>query len=110
MAKFGKGDVVVVPFPFSDLTQAKRRPALVLSVLEGDDLILCQITSQTIKDKYAILLTDDDFENGGLKQPSNLRPNRIFTADSHIVLYSVGKLKIRKLEVVIESVIKIIRK
>lgn len=40
-----KGDVVVVPFPFSDLTQAKWRPALVISALEGDDLILCQITS-----------------------------------------------------------------
>jgi mRNA interferase MazF len=40
VAKFMKGDVVVVPFPFSDLTQAKRRPALVISALEGDDLIL----------------------------------------------------------------------
>jgi mRNA interferase MazF len=109
MAKFVKGNIVVVPFPFSDLTQAKRRPALVLSVLEGDDLILCQITSQTIKDKYAILLTDDDFENGGLKQSSNIRPNRIFTADSSIVLYKVGNLKIGKLEVVIESVVEIIR-
>lgn len=47
MAKFVKGDVVVVPFPFSDLTQAKRRPALVITALEGDDVILCQITSQT---------------------------------------------------------------
>ncbi|MEK6725726.1 MAG: hypothetical protein AABY54_04135 [Deltaproteobacteria bacterium] len=37
MAKFIKGDVVVVPFPFSDLTQSKRRPALVVSTLEGDD-------------------------------------------------------------------------
>jgi len=46
--KFVKGDVVVVPFTFSDLTQAKRRPALVVSVLEGDDLILSQITSQFI--------------------------------------------------------------
>ena len=48
MARFVKGDVVVVPFPFSDLSQAKRRPALVISVLEGDDLILCQITSQVV--------------------------------------------------------------
>jgi mRNA interferase MazF len=48
VAKFVKGDVVVVPFPFSDLTQAKRRPALVISKLEGDDLILYQITSQSI--------------------------------------------------------------
>ena len=86
MARFVKGDVVVIPFPFSDLTQAKRRPALIIAELEGDDLILCQITSQRIKDKYAVEISDKDFETGGLRQPSNVRPNRIFTADSHIVL------------------------
>lgn len=109
MAKFVKGDVVVVPFPFSDLTQSKRRPALVISKLEGDDLILCQITSQSIKDSYAISLNDKDFETGSLKQTSNVRPNRIFTADSHIVLYKVGNLKIEKLNEVIEKVVEIIR-
>ncbi len=108
MAKFVKGDVVVVPFPFSDLTQAKRRPALVISVLEGDDLILCQITSQSIKDNHAISLNDKDFETGSLKQPSNLRPNRIFTADSNIVLYKVGNIKSKKLNEVIEKIIEII--
>ncbi|HCJ67527.1 MAG TPA: growth inhibitor PemK [Elusimicrobia bacterium] len=108
MARFMKGDVVVVPFPFSDLTQAKRRPALVLSVLEGDDLILCQITSQFVRDNYAISLEDKDFGTGSLKQPSNIRPNRIFTADSHIVLYRIGTLKPSKLSEVIEKVIKII--
>lgn len=46
MEKFVKGDVVVVPFPFSDLTEAKRRPAFVLEELDGEDRILCQITSQ----------------------------------------------------------------
>jgi mRNA interferase MazF len=45
MARFVKGDIVVVPFPFSDLTQAKRRPALVIAELKGNDVILCQITS-----------------------------------------------------------------
>jgi len=54
LARFVKGDVVVVPFPFSDLTHAKRRPALVVAELEGDDLILCQITSQRIKDRFAV--------------------------------------------------------
>ena len=62
MAKFVKGDVVVVPFPFSDLTQAKRRPALVVSTLEGDDLILCQITSQFVRDNYAVFLNDKDLK------------------------------------------------
>ncbi len=110
MARFVKGDVVVVPFPFSDLTQAKRRPALVIAGLEGDDLILCQITSQLIKDKYAISINDDNFETGSLKQPSNVRPNRIFTTDSHIVLYRVGNLKMQKLTEIIEKIIEIIRK
>ena len=109
MARFVKGDVVVVPFPFSDLTKAKKRPALVIAVLGGNDLILCQITSQSVKDNYSILLNDADFVEGGLKQLSNLRPNRIFTADSHIILYRVGKLKSEKLNKVIEKIVEIIK-
>ncbi len=110
MARFVKGDVVVVPFPFSDLTQAKRRPALIISNLDGNDLILCQITSQSIKDNYAIPLIDQDFTKGSLKQHSNIRPNRIFTADKHIVLYKVEGLKVGKLNEVIEKIVEIIRK
>ena len=56
MARFVRGDVVVVPFPFSDLTQTKRRPALVLKDLPGEDLILCQITSQTVRNAAALLI------------------------------------------------------
>ena len=110
MAKLVKGDVVVVPFPFSDLSQAKRRPALVVSKLEGDDVILCQITSQSIKDNYAIPLDDKDFEAGSLKQSSNIRPNLIFTADSHIFLYKAGNLTKEKLNEIIEKVVEIIRR
>ncbi|WP_009631473.1 hypothetical protein [Synechocystis sp. PCC 7509] len=47
MATFIKGDVIIVPFLFSDLTQTKRRPALVIATLSGDDLILCQITTDS---------------------------------------------------------------
>jgi mRNA interferase MazF len=84
MAQFMKGDVVVVPFPFSDLTQTRKRPAFVIASLKGDDVILCQITSQSLRDQYAISLNDSDFETGSLKQQSNIRPNRLFTVDSHI--------------------------
>ena len=45
MAEFVSDDVVVVPFPFTDLTSAKIPPALVLAGLTRGDLILCQITS-----------------------------------------------------------------
>lgn len=104
-----KGDVVVVPFPFSDLTQAKRRPALVVAVLEGDDLLLCQITSQRIRDSYAIPLEDEDFETGGLKQKSNIRPNRLFTADQRLVLYKAGRLRDEKIREVIRKIVEIVQ-
>lgn len=72
MAGFVSGDVVVVPFPFSDLSQAKKRPALVVSSLEGDDVILVQITSKATMDSYAVSLGESDFETGSLRQPSNI--------------------------------------
>ncbi|MBE0557840.1 MAG: type II toxin-antitoxin system PemK/MazF family toxin [Proteobacteria bacterium] len=109
MAKSVKGDVVVIPFPFSDLSQSKRRPALVLSVLQGDDLILCQITSKSIKDNYAIPVDENDFEFGSLNLESNIRPNRLFTADNHIILYRIGNIKIIKLNQVIDKVVEIIK-
>ena len=109
MAEFVKGDVVVIPFPFSDLSQSKRRPALVLAILEGDDAILCQITSKNILDNYAVPVDDADFMSGGLKQSSNIRPNRLFTADTHIILYRAGSIKKDKLNQVVNKVIEIIK-
>jgi len=84
-----------------------RRPALVLAELEGDDLILCQITSQKRVDRYAVQLNHRDFVEGSLKQESNIRPNRIFTADTSIISYSVGN-KPYKLKEVIDKVIEIL--
>ena len=109
MARFVKGDVVVIPFPFSDLSQSKRRPALVMASLEGDDIILCQLTSKAVRDAYAIPIGDSDFTSGTLKQPGNIRPNRLFTADSHIILYRVGSLKKEKLAQAVARLIDIIR-
>lgn len=54
---------------------------MVLADLKGDDIILCQITSQFVKDNYAIALSDTDFKQGSLQKTSNIRPNRLFTAD-----------------------------
>ena len=46
MARFVSGEIVVVPFPFTDFSSAKVRPALVLASLSRGDIVLCQITSQ----------------------------------------------------------------
>lgn len=82
---------------------------MVIAQLEGADVILCQITSQTVRDTYAVSVNESDFAEGSLRQPSNIRPNRIFTADSHIVLYRVGCLTNRRLAEVIDKVVEVIR-
>jgi mRNA interferase MazF len=106
---FVKGDVVVVRFPFSDLSSAKKRPALVVGVPGGDDVILCQITSRQITDQYAIPLRDQHFSLGSLRQESNIRPNRLFTADSRIIQYRAGHLNYEPLEQVIHKIISIFK-
>ncbi|MBN1366124.1 MAG: type II toxin-antitoxin system PemK/MazF family toxin [Syntrophaceae bacterium] len=108
MAKFIKGDIIVIPFPFSDLSHSKRRPAIIVSVLPGNDLILCQITSQNIRDAFSISLNNDDFVDGSLKQPSNIRPNRIFTADKSIILYKIGSVTKSKITSVIDKIFEIL--
>ena len=108
MGRFVKGDVVVVPFPFSDLSDTKRRPALVLAALTGEDVLLCLITSKATSDSYALSLNPNDFTSGSLRQDSYIRPNRIFTADSNIVLYRAGALQPNKVRDVVDKVIEII--
>jgi len=93
MAGFVKGEVVVIPFPFSDLSGSKKRPALVLADLPGDDIILCQITSQQSKDTFAVPISASDFVTGGLPVPSNIRTSRIFTADKGIIVRKAGLVK-----------------
>ena len=106
MAEFVKGDIVVVPFPFSDLSSSKKRPALVLVSSKGDDLILCQITSRNVRDDIAIIIEQTDIEDGSLNMTSNARPNKLFTADEHIIAYRVGKLNAARMKTV-TSVIKV---
>lgn len=65
---------------------------MVLANLPGMDIILCQITSQVTRDEFSISLIQDDFDTGELKQQSNIRPNRIFTASKSIIRYKVGSV------------------
>ena len=109
MGRFVKGDIVVINFPFSDLSGTKRRPALVLATLEGDDIILCQITSHAKIDKYAIVINEEDYTNGKLKVQSVIRPNKIFTADINSILYSVCKITPVKINETTVAAINIIK-
>jgi len=109
MGPFVKGDVVVIPFPFSDLSSTKNRPALVLAAPKRDEVLVCQITSQSSRGKYAIELTDNDLKQGQLKVDSYIRPNHIFLAEPRIITRHIGKINSKKLKEVISEAVNIIK-
>ena len=75
------GSVVLVPFPFSDLSQSKLRPAVVLADAGHGDWILCQLTSSSYSDAKAVKLENADFKRGSLRVVSYARPGKLFTLE-----------------------------
>ncbi len=86
------GEVVLVPFPFSDLSQSKVRPAVCLAGAGRGDWVLCQVTSSPYGDPAAIPLDASDFASGGLLVSSFARPGKLFTAHAGLMVRSVGVL------------------
>ena len=87
MKEFGQRDVVLIPFPYSDLTGSKKRPALIISnekINESQDRICCLITTKAHQDDLLIL--KDSFEFGKLPFKSFVKPHRIFTINEKIIL------------------------
>ena len=104
MVKPVAGEVVVIPFPRTDVGGGKRRPALVIDDLPGQDLILCQITSRAHYDAFAVPLDNTDFEHGKFAHQGFIRPQRLFTVDCRVILNSVGKVNTAKLDEVLVKV------
>jgi mRNA interferase MazF len=108
MGRLVKGEVVVLAYPFSDLSRTKRRPAVVATP-PGDDVILSQMTSRSRADPSAIAITQSNFATGTFHQPGNVRPNRTFAADRGIILYSIGVLKPEVTNRMMDAIIRILR-
>lgn len=90
------GDVVIIPFPYSDLSQSKSRPALVLAGVGRGDFLLCQITSKQYDDSNALSLNESDFLSGSLRQDSFIRIGKLFTANESLIAGVAGHLKSAK--------------
>jgi mRNA interferase MazF len=105
MGIFAKGEVVVAPLDFSDFSNYKRRPAVVIATPRGLDPILCMITSRGRNDGYDAPLTLADFENGGLRIDSYVRTCHLFTIDENIIEYKVGMLKEEKVQEIVAKIV-----
>jgi len=108
MGTFTAGQVVVLPFPFSDLSRSKLRPALLLADAGRGDWIACQITSNPFADTRAVEITDADFAGGGLQRLSYARPGKLFTAHQGLFAGNAGALHAERLTAVRDAVIRLL--
>lgn len=83
---YDQKDIVLIPFPYSDLTGSKQRPALIISnnlLNKTQDRICCLVTTNEHKDDIAI--TGNSFQEGKLPFKSFIRPHRIFTINEIVI-------------------------
>lgn len=92
------GDVVVVPFPHTDLSSSKRRPALVVSPAwynaEREDALVAYVTSveQPPADPFSVGITNEDLSDGELVKPSWIRVDKLFMLEQSLVRKTVASL------------------
>jgi len=103
------GSVVLVPFPFSDLSRSKLRPSIILADVGRGDYVLCQVTSNPYSDPIALELSDGSFAVGSLQRTSFARPGKLFTAHESIVQATVGSLRPDVFGSLLDRVIGILR-
>ncbi len=110
MGLLAAGQVVIVHFPFSDLTASKLRPSVVLAEAGRGDWILCQITSKPYSDSRAVPLDAADFAQGSLRLASYVRPGKLFTANVSLVANQVGALQPGKFSAIRDAVVQMIQR
>jgi mRNA interferase MazF len=109
MVPSSAGSVVLVRFPFSDLSGSKLRPAISLAPAGGGDWILCQVTSNPYADPFALRLDEADFASGSLQRVSFARPGKLFTASTSIMAAEAGRLASTSFLRVLNAVIDLLR-
>jgi len=102
------GGIVLVPFPFSDLSQAKLRPAVALADAGRGDWVLCQVTSNPYGDPRAVHLTSTSFDSGSLRSDSYARPGKLFTASRELMVAEVAILSPEARAQLIDAVVRIL--
>ncbi|MBS3081021.1 type II toxin-antitoxin system PemK/MazF family toxin [Candidatus Pacearchaeota archaeon] len=93
---YKQGEIVVVPFPFSDLSSIKQRPVLILSKnLDNsieEDVITCGITSNLKDLKYSVLIENKNLFEGEIPKSSRIKVDKLFTISQSIIKKKVGRL------------------
>ena len=95
--KYKQREIILVPFPYSDLSSSKRRPVLI--VFNDDynqnfqDVVVCVITSNLHKDAYSVELENEDLEIGVLPESSVVKAHKLFTIHQSKIIRKFSVVK-----------------
>ena len=107
----GPASVVVIPFPFSDLSGTKLRPAVVMAEAGHGDWLLCQVTSNPYSDPQAIRITTNELQKGTLTSDASFaRPVKLFTANESVMAKRVAILKDEIFTAILTATIETLRR
>lgn len=111
---YKQGDIVLLPVPFSDLTNRKQRPVLVISSnsyneVTHDIVVVVAITSQLRNLDYAVIIESKDLKEGKLKVASAIRPDKVYTLSKDIVRKKFGQVNTEVMEDVRKKVNELIK-
>ena len=83
MKSYHSGEIVLLSFPFTDVTGVKRRPALVLLDTGDADIIVARVTSQAVQTIFDVELVE--WQQAGLLLPSVVRVGKLATLEKRLV-------------------------
>ena len=109
---FEQGEIIIVPFPFSDLSTIKQRPVLILSKNEYNnqtgDIITCGITSNIKDTQCSILLESNNLKEGVIPSISRIKVDKLFTIDKNLVKKKLAMIDLSTFEKVKQEFSKLI--
>jgi mRNA interferase MazF len=87
---YNPGDLLLVTYPYTDMGQTKKRPALVLVDTGDADILLARLTSQTHSTPFDVAL--QDWRGSGLLGPSTVRLHKLATIEKTSIIRLLGNL------------------
>ncbi len=108
---YKQGEIVLIPYPFSDLSNIKQRPVLILSNNKynfmTEDIVVCGITSNIKDSEYSVLLDNKDLLDCSLPIRSRIKADKLFTLKSSLIKKNLGKVNNKILERVNKEILKL---
>lgn len=110
--QFKQGDIVLVPVPFTDLSEAKQRPALIISNdnynAKVEDIVVCGITSNIKDEDFSIVIDQKDMADGIMPFLSRIKADKLFSLNKNIISRRLGRVKKEVLNNVRKEILKLV--